>query len=620
MSCLEPAEVVEFAAGRGDDAARLVVEEHIDECADCRRLVAAAAAADATAATGGADIDGLLRGTALGRYVLRDRLGAGGMGVVYLADDGQLGRAVVIKLIRADLDEPGASEAGSARMLREAKAMARVSHPNVVPIYDIGTYDASLYVAMEYLDGGDLLGWLRQRARAPGEIIDVFVHAARGLAAAHAAGLVHRDFKPANVVMGAGGAVKVTDFGLARGAAGESIEVPGGGGLTGSGAVRAMATSLTRTGVAVGTPAYMSPEQAAGRTVDARSDQYSFCIALREALRGKRIPARVHEAIERGLRIDASARFPSMDELIAELAPRRRLVPLALAGAAVVALVSGGVLLAGRGGDAGGGAAADPCGAADAELRPLLETARRREDMVPFTGRIDMMASAWRDEVRAACEATRLRGEQPEALMQRRLACLERRRGELVATVEYMASVSEDDLGDPPGPLARLEPLRTCADERALATEPLPAPPGREGDVAALRHRITHGEQWLAEDPDELAEIVDDARTIEAAASSLGHAPTLAEAHVHRGNILRRAGDPAAARVAFEAAVRAALEGNALRTRAIAYARLVELARAQGQEADATEWRSAALRVLARLTPIGLAPDGVDLGQSAPGR
>ena len=292
---------------------------------------------------------GSVRGGTLGRYTILEPIGVGAMGIVLAAFDPALDRNVAIKLLR-----PG--DSGTAgRLLREAQAMARVAHPNVIAVHDVGSVDGQDFVAMELVPGGSLDAWLRKRSRTTAEVLDVFVQAARGLAAAHEAGLVHRDFKPANVLVGDDGRARVTDFGLARAdATGHAIA---GAALP--------ATSLA------GTPAYMAPEQLAGEVADARADQFAFCVALWESLAGARpfagesvdelraeiaagrikpragMRPRVERALRRGLSPIPAARFASMHELIAAVAhPARRSRPwligavAALAIGAVVALVA----------------------------------------------------------------------------------------------------------------------------------------------------------------------------------------------------------------------------------------------------------------------------------------
>ena len=280
-------------------------------------------------------------GARIGRYVIERRLGAGGMGVVYAARDSELARDVALKIVRprAEVD------AMEARLRREAKAMARLSHPNVVPVFDIGTHAGQLFIAMELVDGDTLRTWVA-RPRPWRSVVQLFIKVGRGLEAAHAAGLLHRDFKPDNVVIGRGDEPRITDFGLAR-------ELDDG---TGSAAVLAEGTDselslITRTGSLAGTPAYMAPEQLLGRQSGAAADQFSFCVSLFEVLYGTRpfrpaaprpdalipeiraarivkparaVPGWLHAAIVRGLAFEPDQRWPSMTALLAALDRGRR--------------------------------------------------------------------------------------------------------------------------------------------------------------------------------------------------------------------------------------------------------------------------------------------------------
>ena len=221
----------------------------------------------------------------IGRFRIDRELGSGGMGIVYAAHDPQLDRTIAVKILRRQ--DEGPSE--GARLLREAQAMARLRHRNVLTVYEAGDHDGQIYVAMEYALGGTLAEWIDAGPRPWREVLDVLIPAGRGLAAAHQAGLVHRDFKPANVLLDGEGNALVSDFGLAR-AGGEPEPLPDALEETqrGDDSKRLLQVLLTRTGALVGTPAYMSPEQFAGLQATPRSDLFAFCVVLHEALYGRR--------------------------------------------------------------------------------------------------------------------------------------------------------------------------------------------------------------------------------------------------------------------------------------------------------------------------------------------
>jgi serine/threonine protein kinase len=264
------------------------------------------------------------------------------MGVVYAAHDPELDRPIAIKLLR--LRGPAPAE-GHERLQREAKVMARLSHPAVVPVFDVGSHQDRLFVAMELVDGQTLSSWLKQTRPDWRDALAALVRAGRGLAAAHAAGIVHRDFKPDNVLVGADGRIRVTDFGLARLGDGAPVAEPSAG----DAASPAEGGGLTRGDAVMGTPGYMAPEQHLGRPADARADQFSFCVALYEAVygerpfrwepaddvrslvalagevtagrvqpppRGSRVPAWLRRVLVRGLAVDPAARWPTMDALL----------------------------------------------------------------------------------------------------------------------------------------------------------------------------------------------------------------------------------------------------------------------------------------------------------------
>ncbi|MFY0533057.1 serine/threonine-protein kinase [Nannocystis pusilla] len=310
----------------------------------------------------------------VGRFAVLRRVGAGGMGVVFAAYDEQLDRRIALKLVHPGHHDPAAA----ARSKREAQALARLSHPNVVQVYEVGEARGHVYIAMEFVQGETLRAWQQRAPRSWRETLAMYVQAGRGLAAAHAVGLVHRDFKPENVLVGDDGRPRVVDFGLARARPPDGAENRSEGagpkeqvrmGMTPRAGLRVEAAELTAPGAVVGTPAYMAPEQHAGGEADARSDVFCFCVALHEALHGARpfagerredvhaaivagaiargpreVPAWLQRVVDRGLQADPAARWPSMDALLTALGrdPTRVRRQLALALALLAALAGGG--------------------------------------------------------------------------------------------------------------------------------------------------------------------------------------------------------------------------------------------------------------------------------------
>ena len=378
--------VSEFVSGGMTASASTKVEAHLASCRDCRTLVAALAGAD--------DMDSNVQthphekvsesqvgklpvfaiGDRVGRYLVLSTLGSGGMGHVFAAYDPQLDRKIALKVLRANLGV-NAKEA-RVRLKREAQAIAQLNHPNVVGVYDVGTTgdNEDVYIAMEFVEGDTLTSWLKKWPRTWRETLEIFHQAARGLMAAHSVGLLHRDFKPDNVLVGGDGRVRVTDFGLARSLFG--IDDSNRGPTSPSDMPRAngspLEVDLTATGTVLGTPRYMAPEQLLGPNIDARSDQFSFCVALYEALWGhhplrdstsvamlehgeparpppdaSKIPASVAKAVMRGLSKERTDRFPTLAALIGELTPPvQHARGRTLAFAAVALVVLGGATAA----------------------------------------------------------------------------------------------------------------------------------------------------------------------------------------------------------------------------------------------------------------------------------
>jgi len=286
-------------------------------------------------------------GSRLGRFIVLARLGAGGMGVVLAAHDPELDRKVAIKVLRPQATARGQPGKSQQILLREAQALARLSHPNVITVYEVGAFDEHVFLAMEHVDGATLTRWLAGSARAWREILRVFIEAGRGLAAAHRAGLVHRDFKPSNVLIGKDRRVQVTDFGVATTVGG--LASAGGGDDAEPAGRSLLGITVGDTGDAVGTLQFMAPEQHTSGPVDNRTDQFAFCVALYLALYGEHpfevadftelrasvcagrvraartasaVPSAVRAVLLRGLRPQPADRHPSMDALLAELEPQ----------------------------------------------------------------------------------------------------------------------------------------------------------------------------------------------------------------------------------------------------------------------------------------------------------
>ncbi len=268
-------------------------------------------------------------------------LGRGRMGTVYCAHDPHLERQVALKVVERDLVELHGHDDTGLRLQREAQVMARLAHPNVVPVFEVGATHKIVFIAMELVDGVPLALWLQQTPRSWREVVAVYLQAGLGLAAAHDAGIVHRDFKPENVLVGRDNRVRVLDFGLAMPCPRTAtprvsgiFAAVGGGDPQGSDRV------------VYGTPAYMAPEQHMGQACDVRADLFSFCVALYEGLyrerpfagrtvfaladevlagnvrpapSGSRVPGWLRTLVLRGLSVDPSARPSSMRELLASI-------------------------------------------------------------------------------------------------------------------------------------------------------------------------------------------------------------------------------------------------------------------------------------------------------------
>ncbi|HEY5923677.1 MAG TPA: serine/threonine-protein kinase [Kofleriaceae bacterium] len=604
MTCPDANTIAALVTGRVAPELRSELEAHLAGCTNCRRLVGLMAASSQLAVASDAVTVSelsprtrlmLSAGETVGRYRIERVIGAGAMGVVYAARDPELDREVALKV----MPQRGGS-------LDEAKAMARLRHPSVVAVHDVGLHGADVFIAMEYVAGQTLREWLRT-PRSAKEILGVFTQAGRGLAAAHAAGIVHRDFKPENVLVEGDNVAKVTDFGLARLANDPHA-------IEHTPTEQLQSTALAQTGSFAGTPAYMAPEQLATAPVDARADQFAFCVSLYEAIygrrpfhgdtvaelaetiaagklepvRGARVPRRLRHALVRGLAVDREARFPSMDALIDALSPRRQRVAFAVAGVAAVAgiaLTSIAVMERGE---------VQPCRGAAIEIAPVWNVGRRTavhaafvaaqapqaaEILVAIERGIDDYVSRWTAMQTSTCEATRVHRHQSEAVLDLRLGCLQRRRSELDALLTVFARADKDVVEHARDALHALD-LAVCSDAQALAHRAAPPrDPVARARYHALRARIDRVRM--------LVEVThfDAALTALDSIDAAEFAALAAEAELMRGRALKNQGKQQAAEpVLFKALA----SGQAIGDLNIVATAAIDLAHLTGYEAERT--------------------------------
>ena len=568
-------------------------------------------------------------GERVGRYLVLGKAGQGGMSVVLLAYDPELDRKVALKLLKVGR----LSTKGKQRLLREAQALARLSHPNVVPVYDAGTVGELAFVAMEYVEGTTLEGWLAQRKRTWREILAVMREAGRGLAAAHAAGLVHRDVKPTNVLVGNDGRVRVVDFGLARSA--ETLSSPSpspvaqeldengaplytfldsdGVESTSEPGRRAL-SQVTLADHVVGTPGYMSPEQANNLPVDARADQYSFGVTLYVALYGAMpggesktatvlerpggggltpsvpadadVPRWVGRVVSRALAAKPDDRFASMDALLAALARdpaiRRRRVAMALAGIVAVAAL---VVVGARGAQR----TQALCRAGDERVaavwsRDAADELRRvfaasgvgfaSASVEALIASLDGHAAAWAAQYRDACEAHHVRREQSAEALDLRMSCLGDELEELRALVGVLRLGGGDVVRGAGNAAKALTPVESCADVAALRrAEERPRDPAQRARVDALEARLARVQAHYAVGRSAEALKLGDLLLPEARQAGWG--PLVAETLLWMGRAASDASDTKRAFAAFEEAFSS---GIAARTDRIAAEAAVRLA------------------------------------------
>jgi len=501
-------------------------------------------------------------GHRVGRYTVRHLLGVGGMSCVYLADDPELSRVVALKVLR---NKPGLMDEDSARrrLVREGQAMARLSHENVVRVFGVDSEGEMVFIAMEYVQGVTLRKWLKQKKRRWSEVLDLLLQAGEGLAAAHAEGIIHRDFKPGNVLVASDGRARVMDFGLARGQDSPSGMVAPPSGVTSTDFLASQ--PITKAGAVVGTPAYMAPEQHFGRTADAKSDQFAFCVTLYEGLfgrrpfpedrgfrrlarakdrgevikppRGRKVPRWLTSAVMRGLSARKVDRWPSVRDLLTALRKRRRRQPMLMAAAGLTAFAvtaAVGLIVTGD----------DPCDAG-ASLDEYWGQAQREQLGVALAGSenaeptaervsrsIDAWTSDWRASYQTACEAD------DHEVSSRVRHCLERQKATLAATVETLTEPAGDLVDHAVQIAGSLPAPESCA--RGRGSKVAEVPEALRARVAAVEERLARAEVLeVAGRFDAGLAIAEDAVTD---AESIDHAPLLGRALRIQGNLLERSG------------------------------------------------------------------------------
>ncbi len=530
----------------------------------------------------------------IGRFMVLGLVGRGGMGVVYACYDDLLDRKVAVKVLHGEVG----SEHAAARLRREAQALAKLNHPNVVAVHDVGSLGERVYLAMEFIDGQTLTTW--STAARPGwrEVLRVIVAAGDGLAAAHAKGLVHRDIKPDNIMIGADGRVRVMDFGLAHVGhdAGDTRPTLTPGVLHGD---DALVTALTRTGALLGTPAYMASEQFFGQPADARADQFSLCATAWAALYGRppyagdslaplienvtmgtltappagsKVPVWLRRVLERGLRVRAEDRYPDVRALLAALRAdptRRRRIAGAGAAAAmlVVAAVGAGVMMQRN--------AVAMCEAAGAVIDEDWNEASRAalERSFLATGKVyapttlartlpwfDVWAETWRDAAVAGCRAATIEGRWDADLRARGEDCLEEARGNFVALVRELSDTDATGLARATAAAAGLASVASCARPESLRERPT-MEPAQAGAVRAVRAGLAQASSLEAAGDYTRGLAV--ARATVTAARATGWAPVVAQAEQRAGSLAERAGDYAGAEASLRAALAAAGEARA---------------------------------------------------------
>lgn len=571
------------------------------------------------------------------RYTILKRIGSGGMGVVYAAYDPTLDRQIALKLLSGESDD----EHARARIFREARALAQLSHPNVVQVFEYGQFEGAVYLAMEFVRGQTLRKWVGVEQRTWRETLDLFLQAGEGLSAAHTAGLVHRDFKPDNAVVGEDGRVRVIDFGLvaARHPDPELQELP----TPLAAPERAMDLNLTRTDGIVGTPAYMAPEQLQGDEADARTDQFNFCVALYDSLLGERpfsgatpiavleamsappvvpassqagVPGFVLAAVLRGLQFDPADRFPDMAHLVTALRTdprvrRRRWAAAALIGATIPALFAASVAQESRARSVcekpgeefalrWNGTTRDRVrsGLASTAL-PFADATVRRVD-TELAGYVDRWGDAWAD----ACVRTTVDEERSSTMHARSMECLEDRQLAFESLIESLAEPSVATTVGAARATLDLAPVRDCLDEPWLLHwhgQPDAGPRSATHDLRATLARV-RARSALGD----YSEALGEATTALEAARTVDQPSTTVAALLEAGVLERRTGSTAASRMHLEEGFYLAVASGQDHLTALLASELVRTVGVSAEQYDrAAQWGELATAIIERTDQRG---------------
>lgn len=502
----------------------------------------------------------------IGRFNVLDCVGSGGMGIVYAVYDDRLDRKIAVKVLHEPADEDSPQW---RRLVEEAQALAQLSHPNVVQVFEVGSFGGRVFLAMEYVHGDTLEVWQRE-SRPWRDVLEHYMQAGRGLIAAHACNIVHRDFKPANVLLGTDGRVRVADFGLAR------VELVEGStdDHEHTGSTDLARVDSTLTGDVAGTPAYMSPEQLLRKPIDARSDQFSFCVALYEGLFGQRphrgeqaslllsivdgevvepekravVPRHVWQVLKRGLATAPNDRFDSMNDLLAALEhpARRRYLHVTLGAAVLVGLGVVATQLS-----IGPSACSDPDpalgGAWSAEQQAAISAHLQRvvpAQSQPTTGRLTAYAQAWVEAKTQLCDA-----EYAGSALDLRAACLERRKGAFAGVTAGLMQGSGVQMRLALAAVGRLPRVSDCSDQELMVGAGR-TPPALARDAATVRASMDAAVANAS-----LGDLDRASARIGAAlarARTLNYPPLVAEALFARARISYTRGEPELAELLLE--------------------------------------------------------------------